>query len=223
MPITLNDLGVVLFLVGMEGLLSCDNALVLAMVVRGLPENQRKKALTYGIAGAFGFRFLSLFFLNLLMKSMWIKLVGGAYLLYIAIKNLAFGESDEEVNKHPVSFISAIITVELMDIAFSVDSILASVAVSSNFYVVLSGGILGIIMMRFAASLFIKLLDRFPRLEVTAYRLVFLIGAKLVLETLHLKHVEFSGAHSANMIFWGSMLVTVLAGFLPERQRSKVS
>lgn len=215
------SIGTILFLCFLEGILSLDNAVVLALLVRELPEHQRKRALTYGIVGAFLFRGISLFFITHLMELHWIKIVGGAYLLYVAGKefyeSMQAPEEEDPLSAKPAfkSFWRVVISVELMDIAFSVDSILAAVSISNNYYVVLAGGILGIVMMRFAAGMFGKILDRFPRFETVAYVLVALIGAKLVLQGA-LPQVDFHRGVPA-YVFWGSILAAVASGFIKEK------
>lgn len=204
----------ILLLVFMEGVLSLDNAMVLAVLAKTLPESQQKRALTYGMVGAFGFRALSLLLLNYLMQAMWLKLLGGLYLLWMAYSH--FTESTQEENKVNAkqrSFWGTVFVIEMTDIAFSVDSILAAVAVSPNFYVVLTGGILGIVMMRVAANLFIKLLNKFPRLEHTAYLLVATIGAKLVLEYFGVNLHHGIGAAG----FWIVMASIIAHGFMKQQ------
>jgi len=82
------------------------------------------------------------------------------------------------------SFWGTVLVIELTDIAFAVDSILAAMALAGSkqekLWVVITGGILGVVLMRFAAALFVKLLDRFPRFEISAYLLVIIIGLKLL-------------------------------------------
>lgn len=177
------NIGLLVFL---EGALSLDNALVLALLVRPLPEAHRKKALTYGIAGAFGFRFISLFFLNYLTRWPIMRLIAGGYLIILGLKH--FGPpGDANINNPKCdsgSFLKTIITVELLDLAFSADSILASVAVSRDLRIVFIGGVLGIIMMRFAAKMFCGFIERYPKLETFAYLLVIGIGVKTVWDFL---------------------------------------
>ena len=72
----------------LEILLSVDNAAVLATMVQELPERQRKKALTYGIVGAYVLRGLSFIFVNYLLEIEWLKILGGAYLVYLAYNSL---------------------------------------------------------------------------------------------------------------------------------------
>ena len=76
------DLLTIGLLVILEGLLSADNALVLAILVLGLPKEQQRKALRYGILGAFFFRALATLLAVYLIQLSWVKLVGAAYLLY---------------------------------------------------------------------------------------------------------------------------------------------
>lgn len=220
------DIAAIGLLVFLEGVLSLDNALVLALMVRHLPARQQKRALTYGMAGAFFFRFLALSFLTYLMHWTWIKFVGGGYLLFLSVHH--FVKKNETQNSNVktkgASFWKTILLVELTDIAFAVDSILASVAVSKKFYVIFIGGLLGIIMMRVAASLFGKLLDRFPKFERTAYLLILVIGLKLIVDGLHLPSVDFHSSESpAFWIFWSLMAIGIISGFQTSKREKKFS
>lgn len=214
--LNITDILAIFFLVFLEGVLSLDNALVLALMVRHLPPEKQKKALTYGIWGAFAFRFVSLFFLTKLMGVSWIKWVGGGYLIWMAAKNLFFREDVDapESGTTNFSFWRLVFLVELMDVAFSVDSILAAVSLTQNYMVVMAGGILGIIMMRFAAMLFIGLIKQFPRLEQTAYWLVAVIGVKLFVQGFNLSFIDFhSATNIAAWLFWGAMILCITYGF----------
>lgn len=237
------DIGVILLLVVLEGVLSIDNALVLGLLAKRLPKHQQARALWYGLVGAFVFRFIAIVTASFLLQWTIVKFVGGAYLVYIAVKHLFFeakeeheqkvvtdasGETaliDESTGKPlteaqeeleirervPIgtsllkgeaetadsagepkptagrkgrSFWGTVLVIELTDIAFAVDSILAAMALAgarqNKLWVVYSGGLLGVLLMRFAAALFIKLLERFPRFELSAYLLVIVIGIKLL-------------------------------------------
>jgi YkoY family integral membrane protein len=214
--ISSQDIVVVLFLIFLEGILSIDNALVLAMLARKLPKEQQRKALTYGLVGAVVFRLISLAMVTYLIQWRWVKFVGGGYLLYLSIKHFLFGEKHEDPSKPAKSqnFWRVVVAVELTDIAFAVDSILAAVALSNKFWVVFTGGVLGVIMMRFAATIFLKLLDKFPNFETTAYLLVFVIGVKVILEGLSLPGIDFHSASAPSFwIFWAIMASCVAYGF----------
>ena len=191
----------------LEGILSVDNSLVLAILVRTLPKNQQRKALTYGIAGAFLFRLIALIFAAYLIKFLFFKIVGGLYLVYLAMKHMFFFFQENAHQTRPKvakSFWGTVLVVELTDIAFSIDSITTAVAMSNKLLVVWLGGIMGIIFLRFAASFFIRLLEKLPRLEDLAYQLIFFIGTKLLLEGFHIE--------IAHEIFWLMMGIIVVLG-----------
>jgi YkoY family integral membrane protein len=191
----------------LEGILSVDNSLVLAILVRTLPKEQQKKALAYGIGGAFAFRIIALVFAAHMLRFSLFKLVGGTYLIYLAMKHMFFFFKEDAHQPRPrvgASFWKTVLLVELTDIAFSIDSITAAVAMSNKLIVVWSGGILGIIFLRFAAGFFIRLLERLPKLEDLAYQLIFFVGTKLLLESFH---IEIGHA-----VFWLMMGVIVILG-----------
>jgi YkoY family integral membrane protein len=194
---------------------------VLALLAKHLPKEEQKKALTYGLVGAFTFRLIALAMVSFLIKWTWVKYVGGAYLLYIAIKHLFFSEGDPDVSKKTkgASFWRTVLAIELTDIAFAIDSILAGIALTSKLWIVFVGGALGIVLMRFAASGFIKLIEKFPRLEKTAYLLVLIIGAKVILEALRLPGVNFHSPKAASFwIFWALMGLGIAYGFIRKKE-----
>lgn len=187
--------GLILSLVLIEGLLSADNALVLAVLVRHLPEEQRKKALLYGMIGAYFFRFVFIGIGVYLVKFWFIKALGALYLAWLSISHFIKKEEDDiqEFNKNTLlvrlfgTFWATVITVEIMDVAFSVDSILAAFAVSSEVWVLLMGGMLGILVMRTVATVFVSLIDRIPELENTAFILIGIIAIKMGLSVFHIE------------------------------------
>src|SRR5512133_31225 len=115
------DLLTVATLAGLEGILSVDNALVLAILVRDLPPKARKRALTYGIVGAFVFRFIALVFAAQLMHWSAFKLLGGGYLVYLAMKHMFFFTREDATQSREAvarNFWMTVLVVELTDIAF---------------------------------------------------------------------------------------------------------
>ncbi len=216
------DIALILFLAFLEGILSIDNALVLAILARGLPKEQQKKALTYGLIGAVVFRLIALTLVMQLLTWNWVKFVGGGYLLAISAKHFILGGPQEAVDTHKSAtrFWKAVLFIELTDIAFAVDSILAAVALSNRFWVVFIGGFLGVVMMRFASTLFLKLLDQFPAFETTAYLLVFVIGVKVILEGLHLPGIDFHSPRTvAFWIFWGILMACIAYGAFAKKKK----
>jgi YkoY family integral membrane protein len=220
-------------LVLLEGLLSADNALVLAVMVRHLPKNQQRKVLIWGIWGAIGFRIFALSLSSVLLNLWYCKVVGGLYLLYLAGSHFLLhrgeppgaaepsGESrGSAAHRLASGFWSTVVAITIADIAFSIDSILAAVAMAESFparfgntgklSIVIVGGILGIITMRFVVKYFLILLERFPGLDDGAYYLVAWIGLKLLVSGLHSGgYVPF---HIPEPVFWvGMVLIGVMS------------
>ncbi|MDQ0197607.1 TerC family protein [Neobacillus ginsengisoli] len=196
--------GLIGTLIILEGLLSADNALVLAVMVKHLPAKQRKKALFYGLLGAYSFRFVAIGLGVYLIELWWVKALGAAYLAWLSIKYFIDkrkeddGEDEEAEGMNQKSLLirlfgtlwGTVAAVELMDIAFSVDSVLAAFGVSNEVWVLLIGGMLGVLMMRGVAGVFLTLIDRVPELETTAYILILIISIKMFLGVFF--HYELS-------------------------------
>ncbi|MGO9467378.1 MAG: TerC family protein [Isosphaeraceae bacterium] len=231
-PLVAWYIGVLVFL---EGLLSADNALVLAVMVRHLPTQERRRVLHYGIWGAVGFRFVAVLMSSVLLKFWICKVVGGLYLLYLATSHFvwpneedanqsAFEGETEAPESGAVSrgFWRTVISVTMTDIAFSVDSILAAVAMADSFpnrfghnwklLIVYVGGVLGIITMRFVVGYFVILLERFPGLAEGAYLLVAWIGLKLLANGLH--DAGMIRYHIPEVAFWSVMLFIAVISLL---------
>ncbi|MDT3428216.1 YkoY family integral membrane protein [Paenibacillus forsythiae] len=172
--------GIIGSLVLLEGLLSADNALVLAVMVKHLPKEQQKKALFYGIVGAYLFRFVAIGLGTYLIKFTMVKVLGAIYLFYIAYKGIFKRGGSETAQNKGTSFWRTVLLVELMDIAFSIDSVIAAFGLSSEVWVLFMGGILGVLMMRGVAQLFLKLIEKFPELEQAAFMLIAIIAGKML-------------------------------------------
>lgn len=176
----LTTLIVILNIVLLEIILSIDNAAVMATMVKELPKESQKKALTYGIVGAYLFRGLALLFASMLLSITWLKLVGGVYLFYIGVKSLRPSGESDHIKTSP-SFWSTVLAIEIMDLIFSIDNILAAVSFTSNFYLILLGVFIGILGIRFATNQLIKIIVINPIIEKIAYVVVAALGLKLVL------------------------------------------
>ncbi len=226
---------VLVLLVVLEGVLAADNALVLAILVKDLPEQERKKALFYGLAGAFVFRFTSLFAISYMVNVWQVQAIGAVYLIFIAINYLIkkYLRSKSEDNheqelktKKGSGFWLTVLKVELADIAFAVDSILAAVAIAvtlpdtnlpkigdldgGKFLVIFLGGFIGLVIMRFAATHFVKLLQRKPGLETAAFLIVGWVGVKLAVYTLAHPQVALIPEHFAELTAWKITFYVVL-------------
>jgi YkoY family integral membrane protein len=225
--ITLADLVTIGMLVLLEGLLSADNALVLAILVLGLPREQQARALRYGIVGAFVFRIIAILLASVLMQVAWVKLVGGLYLGYLAWAHFArpHGGSRTDVPKATAAFgltafWATVARVELVDVAFSVDSILVAVALSPKLWVVVTGGLLGIVMMRLVAGRMIELIRRYPALVDGAFIIIAWVAVKLVAEYAHNIHlVEWQIPKSVSL---GLIAVIFTVSYLYARKHPAV-
>lgn len=204
-------------LVGLEVVLSADNAIALAAIAKGLKsQNQQKQALNLGLVFALFFR------ISLILVSRWVlgfkplMAAGAAYLLWLcadhfinnssqvelpepelldskSLENKSINESLNESINNSSNIISAdnlfgfdrklagtAISIALTDLAFSLDSVAAAVAVSDKLWLVITGGIIGVVALRLSSNLFIELLNNYPRLEAAGYIAVGLVGIQLL-------------------------------------------
>ncbi|MFZ3579226.1 TerC family protein [Virgibacillus sp. DJP39] len=240
-----------LILIGLEGLLSADNALVLAVIAKHLPDDQKKKAINYGIILAFVFRFGALFAISFIANVWQVQAIGAAYLLYLGLKHIIkarFGK-ENEINQEDIEEESAgkgywptVGKIALADLAFAIDSILAAVALAlglpdsplgdfggmdgGQFIVVVLGGIAGLILIKFAATWFVQLLDKRPALETTAYAIVAWVGVKLAVITLahkdiHVLDHDFPHSTGWTLTFYGVLVAIALIGWFAPDKSSK--
>lgn len=222
------DLGTVGLLVILEALLSADNALILAIIVRHLPKDQQKKALMYGIWGAFALRLIAIVFASSLIAYWWLQGIGALYLLYLPIKHfISQSRADAESSfAKQAGFWMTVVYADLADLAFAIDSVLVAVAIEpqrSKLWVVYTGAVLGIVLLRWAAGIFLRLLEKYPVLDHLAYILVGWAGVKLAFHTGHTYWefrqkqgnplpYELHSMHPA--IFWGGLALIVVVGGL---------
>jgi YkoY family integral membrane protein len=187
---------IVLNLIIIESLLSIDNAAVLATMVMDLPKEQRKKALKYGIFGAYIFRGISLVLASYLVKVWWLKGAGGVYLLYLGVNyfmSKATPEKEDDLLNKEQNWLykntlgllgplwATIVMVEIMDLAFSIDNVFAAVAFTDNIWLICTGVFIGILAMRFVAQGFVKLMETYSFLEKGAFIVIIILGIKLTL------------------------------------------
>ena len=190
MDIQLSDLLTVGLLVVLAGLLSADNALVVAVMILGLPRRQQKKALRYGLIGAFAFRIAATLLAVYLIRLAFVKLLGGLYLVYLTYQHFfKSGDAEQRTRPRPArpwlglsALWGTVVKVELVNIAFSVDSILVAVAMSSKTWVVLTGGLIGIVAMRVVIAQLLAIVRRYPTLVDGAFIIIAIVGLKLLME-----------------------------------------
>jgi YkoY family integral membrane protein len=224
MDVQLSDFVTIGLLVLLEGLLSADNALVLALMILGLPRRDQKKALRYGLVGAFAFRILATLLATYLIRIGWVKLLGGAYLLYLAyVHFFASGGAEHRGKPKPAKswlgmspLWGTIVKVELVNIAFSVDSILVAVAMSSKTWVVLTGGLLGIVAIRVVIGQLLAIVRKYPAIVDGAFIIIAWVGLKLLLE--YLGHAGYVDIHINKWFSFALIAVIFIASYLYARR-----
>ncbi|MGD0462572.1 MAG: hypothetical protein ABSB74_08790 [Tepidisphaeraceae bacterium] len=240
------DLATLALLVVLVSLLSIDNALVLGVLVQRLAPPLRAKALSYGLIGGILLRLAATAAAAILIRWSIIELLGGAYLSWVSIRYFVGRPRKTSTNSQPATSATArfwptIIGVELMDLAFAADSILAAVAlvgpaprnssaeIHPKFWVIAIGGALGIVLMRFAAAGLAGLLERFGRLHRSAYFLILLIGLKLIVDWAfndahHPHRIDFQNPARIEMwIFWGCALICLAIGLARPKSSNEPS
>src|SRR6188768_1725310 len=226
--VQLSDLATVSLLVVLEGLLSADNALVVAVMILGLPRREQKLALRYGLLGAFAFRIIATLLAVYLIRIAWVKLLGGLYLVYLTYQHF-FQSGDAEQRNQPrpampwmglPALWGTIVKVELVNIAFSVDSILVAVAMSSKTWVVLAGGLIGIVAMRVVIAQLLAIVRKYPAIVDGAFIIIAWVGMKLLVEYLHaeeLIHLQIN-----KWLSFGVISLIFLASYLYARSKGPV-
>lgn len=231
---------IVLQLIFLEGILSIDNAAILGAMVNPLPADeaipwpkqlsgfghainklfgpQRTAALKVGLIGAYVGRGIMLVAASYIIQNPWLKLIGAAYLIKLALDDLSargYTGMAEDVASKPLkekTFWSTVLAVELMDLAFSLDNVVAAVSLSDKLWVVMLGVAIGIVLMRFAAGVFSKIVQKAPILKTAAYILVLNIGIELLVE-------ELAEIHIGDWTRFGISIATILLALLYERFR----
>lgn len=221
-------------LVILEGLLSADNALVLALLVRHLRAKEQESALWWGLAIAFGLRSIGIALASVLIGLWWVCGLGSLYLVFLTTKhfigkrNGGHGESDDagatdsedgtpkkkrKVNGYWATVGQLCIT----DLFFAIDSILVAVALVNSpqkIWIVYLGGFLGILLLRVAAQALIGLIRRYPDLDDVAYQLVGWAGVKLGFAAAHI----YGMTHGTDVpempkaVFWGVFVLIIVFG-----------
>ena len=174
-------------LVALELVLSADNAIALAAVARKQKDPvKEKRALDYGIAIAFFLRVALILLAQWVLAFKPLQLLAGVYLLWLFLSHIWFKPSVSQTSTESpghsssISFIRTIVALALTDLAFSVDSVAAAVAISDQLILVITGAFIGVVALRFTSGLFIRWLDVYTRLETAGYLAVALVGIKLI-------------------------------------------
>jgi YkoY family integral membrane protein len=174
-------------LVALEALLSADNAIALAAIAQGLDhEDQQRRALNFGLLIAFILR------VGLILTAGWVlqfwqfEVLGAAYLLWLVFKHFS-AETDDQEHHHGPRFATvwqAIPIIAFTDLAFSLDSVTTALALSEEILIILLGGTIGVLTLRFMAGLFIRWLEEYERLEDAGFVTVAIVGVRLLMRVV---------------------------------------
>lgn len=178
---------VIISLIIIEGLLSVDNMLAIATLAAQLPEKQKKLALKTGLAGAYVFRGLALAFVGFIMANPWVKFLGAFYLIHLMAGHFSdfSAKHDGDPETRPVaprSFWPTVFAIQLMDLSLSVDNVVTAVAMSPKLWVVCTGVCLGLLTLWLFATISLKLVEKYPILQHTAFLLIGYVGFILLVE-----------------------------------------
>ena len=176
-----------LILIGLEAVLSADNAVALAAIAQGIenPKDQRR-ALNIGLALAYLLR------ITLILTATWViqfwqfDLLGGGYLLWLTYNYFSSASDDEDGERrfHFSSLWKAIPMIAVTDLAFSLDSVTAAIAIVDKTWLVIAGGTIGVITLRFLAGLFLRWLEIYSHLEDAAFITVGFVGLRLIVKVI---------------------------------------
>lgn len=219
-----SDWLIILSLVTIECLLSVDNAVVLAAQTQALPTKvQREKSLFYGLWGAYLFRFLIIGVGTYLIHFWEIKVIGSLYLFYLVYQffrktKIVRTKKLAGSKRHGISpFWSVVAQIEFMDVVFSIDSVLASLAISSNPVIVLLGGMIGILAMRGVAEVIMKLMGIIPELQPMAYVLIAIIALKLFL-SIPAIDIEIPATAFGGIVI-AAVIITLIIHYVRKKRR----
>ncbi len=193
-------------ILGVNIVLSGDNAVLIALAAAGLPPQQRSKAILFGMVLAVVLRIVLSLFAVYLLAIPGIRLVGGAVLMWIAYgfyKELRQKDSDDaaghEMPTEPKTMAVALRQIVIADVSMSLDNVLAVAgAAGNNVPMLIVGLVISILLMGVAATLIAKLLEKFPIVAYVGVALIVWIGVKMMWEDID--HFFFSTAAHAQWL-----------------------
>jgi YjbE family integral membrane protein len=149
-------------IIGVNIILSGDNAVVIALAARSLPARQQKAAVLWGSGAAVVMRIILTIFAVALLTLPWLKLVGSLLLFWIGIKLLVPEEDNENVDASD-NLVAAIKTILIADLVMSIDNVIAVAAAAQGSYLLLILGLaISIPLVIFGSTLLLKLMERWP-------------------------------------------------------------
>ena len=203
-------------IIGVNIILSGDNAVVIALAARSLPQKQQKQAIIWGSAAAIVMRVVLTFFAVALLTLPWLKIIGSLLLFWIGIKLLISEEGDEEIAASD-QLLAAIKTILLADLVMSLDNVIAVAAAAGGSYLLLILGLaISIPLVIFGATLLLKLMERFPVIITIGAGLIGWVAGEMLVADMALKGwftgmgVEYREANP----YVGGVSLEIIAGII---------
>ena len=214
----------VLKIIGIDIVLSGDNAVVIALAARSLPPRHQKLAVFWGTGAAIFLRLTLIFFALTLLKLPFLKLVGAVLLLWIGMKLLADHHGDGHNISAGSSLFAAIRTIVIADAVMSVDNVVAvAAAAKDNFGLAMFGIALSIPIIIFTSQILIKVMERFPVIIVIGAALLGFVAGEMAWNDPvlagYVGHLPTWGEYVAGLL--GAVIV-VLAGKIVYGRREPV-
>lgn len=209
----------ILSIIVLNLVLSCDNAVVIALATRKLPASSQNKAIVIGTAGAVVLRILLMLIAIELLTMPYVKIIGAILLFYIAYDLLKTNEEETEV-KSETTLLSAIRTIIIADLVMSLDNVLAIAGVADGHFMLAGLGlIISIPIVIFGSQVILKLMDRFPWLIwVGALLIAYTAGSMLVED--HFIHHLLRGLSNGHIVSLASCVLLAGMYFLFNRKKS---
>lgn len=196
-------------LIALEAVLSADNAIALAAIAQGLEsKTMQRNALNVGLVIAFALRILLILTATWVLNFWQFELLGALYLLWLVFQYFT-SDADADAHHHGPRFANlwqAIPLIALTDLAFSLDSVTTAIALSKETWLVIVGGLIGVIALRFMAGLFIRWLQEYEHLEDAGFITVGLVGLRLLVRVVNPDWVPpewVMVSAIAILFFWG--------------------
>jgi YjbE family integral membrane protein len=169
-------------IIGVNIVLSGDNAVVIALAARSLPRKQQKQAIFWGSAAAIVLRIILTLFAVALLSLSWLKIVGSVLLVWIGVKLLVPEEDDGDVDASD-NLWQAIKTILIADLVMSLDNVIAVAAAAGGHWgLMIIGLAISIPLVIFGATLLVKLMERFPIIIVTGAGLIGFVAGEMAWE-----------------------------------------
>jgi YjbE family integral membrane protein len=182
---TWHFLTAVMSIVIIDLILAGDNAVVIAMAVRSLPQGQRKKGIIFGAGAAVLLRVVLTFFVAQLLQLHYVKLAGGALILWIAVKLFVEGAPDEDLDRKATTIWQAIKIIVIADITMSLDNMLAVGGAShGNMFLLIFGLGLSIPFIVLTSNLLSMLMDKYPIILYIGAAILGKVGGEMMITDL---------------------------------------